>query len=740
MKKIGTSLNHMVFILCFFLIGELVTGQPKGVDCDNVTWTFTRDLNYDCRYIIKFKSTYSTGNVNGMALPHGIYIKITGGTVAGVGSLSSSLGAAGWFTSMPVPTQVLSSAQDEIFWIKQVHCGGSSATDLITHQNAIKSNESLKIAVDIAPVAGSPSIKIHAEFVYGFSWPYCLPISSNPQPCGTCSVPAPTSVTHLDCPGDTIIPHLPNPYQIICNNAEDYPLFIPIPDCMLCLPDDNCANLTLSANLPPSPVTTIEWYKCTTCPIPCPTTVTDADLMANNSPWTLDMTQVYTGGPQPFYPTGQLFYSTCYVAKVKRGCDTWITDPLTLWVCQPLPAITISATPALTWLNDPQWHTGWHACEQWSGTLSIPPAGFTCPAHITWEQWDYNHWDLIQSLNYTPPFSNPVPNPFEINVSNLVCLPSTIGCDSLYTFRMTIDDICTPVVSKTIDIYIDKKTEDCPYTFAADPQWIGTVTGATIQNPIFCDSGATVLKLNAECLKIKQWEISEVSDPCGSATWGPWTVLSQAGSSPTWWTNILTKSTKYRAWVYNGTCYDANNPVYTNEVIVTIIPKPSLSLATDKYYICPGCSLPTLTATITCPTINTFTSYHWMHDGTIVATTPGNTFQPSVPGLWSCIANGGICGPLVSDNAIVICGSPTLSIDGPCCFCAGESVTLTANVQGCNIQTILYEWRNSSGQLISTNSSITVSSADTYSVMVIIDGCCILTANKTVTLCPSTHP
>jgi hypothetical protein len=756
MKKIKNSLINIALIICFFSFAGRATGQTKGVDCDNVHWKIVRDLNFECRYNVHVNVTYgSITNSTGLQLPHGIYINVIGGSIAGIGTLQSY--PAGWFNdpTQPIPVpQTIFPNPHEIFWIKQMNCGGSNWADAVTKKNMIKDNETLIIPLDITPDAGPPAIEIIGWLIEGQAWPYCLPITNIPVACNLCTTPnspppVPTVssiIPDLDCIVDTIFPHDTTQYQIICNHAENYlPLSAPF-DCILCLPQFQCANLTLSPQpLPYSPPfpTKIVWFQRTTGPFPC-TSVTLNDLpqpygSSTVSLWHKVLEQTYTpGGQEPFYPTGQRDTTSCYVAIMTSGCDSWITDPITLWVCKPLPGINITATPALTWIDQ-----GWHACEHWSGTLSIPPTWITCETNIVWERFDFltTTWIVKQNLNYpsTNPSQDPsltytvLPSPPDLLVSNN---PLTSNCDSLYRFRVTLSNACSPPVSTNfIDIHIDKRTEDCQYTFAADPVWIGNLPGTSILNPIFCDSGATVIKFSGKCLKIYRWEISELTDPCGT-TWTPWATLGQAGTSPTWWTNTLNKSTKYRVWIYNVSCFDINNPVYSSELLVTIIPKPKLTLTTDRYYLCPPCSPPTLTAAISCAGTNPL-NYQWAVNGTIVAMTSGNTFQPGNAGAWSVIVVG-VCGQVQSNN-ITICGPPVLAISGPCGFCNGESFTLQAVVQGCNIQTIAYEWKDGSGNTISTNSSVTLSAADTYSLTAIIDNCCVLTATKTVDLCPSTY-
>lgn len=766
MKKIKNILIHVALSLCFFSLAGMVIGQQKGVECGlqgmyNILKA-TRDPNFECRYNIKVKAKYlNWTNSPGNNLPHGIYINVTGGSIGGIGPLVSTPNQ--WLFSplvQQVPSTISSNLHD-IFWIRQVNCGGLNNIDPATRINAIPDGETLVIPVDIIPDPGSPDIKFHLAYILGKAWPYCKPIPlSDPVDCGACTTPliippCPTIASDLDCEYYYTFPHDTCNYQIICNEGDSWPPnFIPF-DCILCLPQNKDAILTLSPVPTPSPWTTITWYKCTTCPLPC-TTVTYNDLTSTGSPWTqLFPEQIYSGGQQPFYATGQMTETTCYAAVIKTGCDICITDPITLWVCNPLPGINISANPALTVINNEL-----HACEQWSGTLSIPYSGITCETHVTWERGDYqqNQWIFspIQSLNYYPPNSNPAPNPFEVSVTNLVCNISPTDCDSLYRFRVVLEDICDNSTESIIEIHIDKRTEDCSYTFTAVPpvpptNWIGNVPGTTILNPIFCESGATVLEFTSECLKIKQWEFTELSDPCGSATWSTWHVLSEAGTSPIYWTNVRHNTRRYRVWIYNGSC-NLNNPLYSSELEVTIIPEQTLTLTSDHYYICPGCPLPTLTATISCSAQYPVTSYQWELNGTIVATTTGNTFQVNVPGAWTVTAIGGICGP-VQSNRVIICGPPTLSVEGPwCCippvmftggpwcFCDGETIPLHAVVSGCNVQNITYEWKDSNGQVISTNASVNITSPGTYTVTAICDNCCVITATATTYLCPSTSP
>jgi hypothetical protein len=789
MKKIKNTLQKIALILCFFSCTSIVIGQErgvKGINCQNdVQWSILKDQNFDCRFNVKFTSSYLPQNLystKATALPHGIYIHVDGGSISGIGSLFSSIN---WFTTLPIPTRVPSSIPTnlhDIFWIKQISCGngGVDPYELHTKVNIIKPNETLIFPIDVIPDPGASAIKIYAYMIYGSAWPACLPATLNPILCNACVPPAysvpswPTSPPYnsLDCPDSLIYHHDTTNYQIQCNYGESYPnLNDPIPGCVLCLPDHNTATLTLNPQpLPITPVTTVVWFECTTCPFPC-SQVNLSDLpvpygTSNSSPWMMVLDQTYptgTYGLEPFYPTIQLSSTTCYVAMITRGCDSWLTDPLTLWVCDPLPGINISANPAFTMIGGEH-----HACYSWNGTLTlnVSPNDITCPTDVIWEQYDFRtptpHWDILQNSPMPP--NNTVPNPLEYTVlSPLICNPNTIDCDSLYSFKVTLDNDCPGISQGPFDIYIDKRTEDCPYTFTAEPpvlptNWIGNVPGTTIQNPIFCDSGATVIRFDSRCLSIWQWEYSKLLDPCQSSTaFGPWTVLSQAGTSLAYWTNTIDTTTRYRVWIYNRSCLDLSNPVYSSELEVTIIPDQTLSLTTDYEYICPGCPLPTLTATVVCPayntiTGNTITGYEWYLNGSYVATTQLNTFQVNTPGDWTVAGIGGLCGPAPS-NRVIICGEPGISIEGPLCcippgiliggpwcFCDGESITLTATAGGCNVQTVTYEWRDPNGQPFSTNASVNITVPGTYTVTAICDNCCVITATGTTIQCPSSSP
>ena len=768
MKKIKNTVICIVLFLGLFSNADSVNGQ-KGTICSNsnnpggVLWTVERDLTHECRYNIEVTNIFGYQNWSssiGNAMPHGIYINVAGGYIDDVVSFQSA--PTGWFINptpaIQVPASITSNLQT-IFWIKQVHCGGLTPSAPETKINAIPDNETLKLSLDIIPDPSVLQVYITVAYVLGGAWPYYDQIPVYPGQPVKCNIPTnlpqpPSQVVDLDCIEYYSFPR--TQFEIICNYGDDYhpPTPNPIPDCKLCLPAHKSAVLTISPdflteyqNNPLLPPTTVIWYKCTTCPIPC-ANVTMADLPQNGGGWVEEIPQTtLDGNPQIFFATGILENTTCYVAFIERGCESWLTDPVTIWVCKSPPSINIASNPPLTYINvtwdpainPPHWNKGWHACSPWSGTLSISDQGLTCLTNILWEEWDYTaaspNWITIQNLTYPP--ANPVDNPLESPLLSLAYDPSFPGCDQEFKYRLTLDNGCDPIGQQELKIHVDKPTEDCPYSFFADPEWIGTVTGTTILNPIFCDRGATVIKLNSECLMIKQWEICELSDPC-TGTWGTWTVLNEAGSSPTWWTNILDKSTKYRVWLYNAACLDVNNPFYSTELEVTIVQKPLLTLTTDGY-VCSTCPWPTLTATINCPLVNPVTSYEWSLNGTLVATTypPYNTYETNLSGSWTVTALGGICGPVTSDK-IFLCGSPVLTIDGACGLCEGETITLIASVSGCDIQTIIYEWKDGSGASLSADPSIDISIPDTYSVTVLIDGCCQLTAQVIIVECPST--
>ena len=190
------------------------------------------------------------------------------------------------------------------------------------------------------------------------------------------------------------------------------------------------------------------------------------------------------------------------------------------------------------------------------------------------------------------------------------------------------------------------------------------------------------------------------SGPTALCTGGSVTLSANAGSSYLWSTGATTQSiTVNTAGSYTVTVTNATGCSATSvATAVTVNPLPTASItASGPTTFCAGGSV-TLTA-------NAASSYLWSNGATtqsITVSTAGS-YTVTVTNATGCTSAASAA------TSVVVNALPTASItaSGPTSFCAGGSVTLSANAGSS------YLWSNGA-----TTQSITVSTAGSYTVRV----------------------
>ncbi len=176
----------------------------------------------------------------------------------------------------------------------------------------------------------------------------------------------------------------------------------------------------------------------------------------------------------------------------------------------------------------------------------------------------------------------------------------------------------------------------------------------------------------------------------------------------------------------NGTCNTAPSS------LAITIGSTSIAAPTgggdQSQAVCPGNTIPTLTATATVPPGHTLRWYDAATGGNIVANpirnTPGTVtyYAASINDLTGCESSTRTAVTLT----ITAVPAASITATGPTSFCDGSAVLLVAN-SGAS-----YNWSNGS-----TTGSILVNSSGTYTVTITNNGCTSTSAPITVTVNPN---
>ena len=644
-------------------------------DCFNFIASYTKGFDAQGCYIdvtITHNYTFDPNATNPADVPHGIYIEMCPGMQitsyqVNTGGSSGSPNAAWstWLSGAIFGSTPGSAPWNAIWWTRAVS----------GFNNIIPTGQPLVVRLRVPGSCAGTSCVVTVQDLTGY------PNPSGPPP------------YYWKCERSLTILNFSVAYSIAGPSS-------------LCLssPTNNAA--TLSITNPPLPSgAQVSWYWApATSGSPCATP--NCSTLPLGSPWTLAQT-----GTSNSYNTNILTQPRCYVAVIKNGCTTTLTDVKRIDVCPGPPNPTITASPSPTYSLPPIINGAYHYCKQWSGTLCVNTP--TCPTIINWFE---------DGLPVLVTRSNP--NPICIDTKLLGLQPST-ACSTTHTVQVNLSNACGNT-SQSWSIVIDNDPK--PGTITANPP------------PPLCYDRATMLTHATTCGKVVHWEKREEITPC-SGNYPPWpsTPVPIPGSEGTsvWWTNDLKATTQYRVLVENGAC----DPVYAY-FTVTVKPELTASITASKTILCP-----TPPAILTahhswgppCTGAAYNVTYQWFKDGVSLGPTATQaTYAATIGGNYSVVVNGGACGTAKSDP-ITICDPPKLVIGGDCCVCQAETITLTADLvwpqQRCAdlCSSATYNWTTPAGA--ASGPSIQVTTAGTYTVTVHC-GSCVFTATKKVDPCP----
>jgi hypothetical protein len=627
-------------------------------DCFSFIASYTNGFDAQGCYIdvtITHNYTFDANATNPAALPHGIYIQMCSGMQISSYQVLPSTGAS-WLNASIFGSTPSTAPWSAVWWVQPVN----------GFNNIIPTGQPLIVRLRVPGSCAGTSCVVTVQELTGY------PNPSGPPP------------NYWMCERSLTILNTPIAYSIAGLSS-------------LCLssPTNNAATLSITNPSPPSGAQ-VSWYWSPATPgSACPTL--NCSMLPLALPWTLAQT-----GTSNFYNTNILSQPRCYVAVIKDGCTTTLTDVKRIDVCPgpPSAGITPSPSPGVpvpTVINGVN-----HACTSWQGTLCVPST-YPCPTTIAW------------SVNGN---SIPIKTGFKPFCISTGLLQTGSACSTSFVFQASLSNACgstTPGWQIVIDHLPDAGT------ITANPP------------PPLCYDRATTLTHSTGCGKVFQWLKREEGTPC-LGNYGPWTPIGGSQGTSVWWTNDLQKTTQYEVEVENGACPHAFSPAFT----VTVKPQLTVTISANKNILCPGPAVLTAHHSWGSPCSYSVT-YQWYKDG--VAVTPkGNypTYNATTGGNYQVVVDGGACGTAKSDP-ITICDPPTLVIKGDCCVCQGETITLTADLvwpqQRCAdlCSSAIYNWTTPAGP--ASGQSIQASQAGNYSLTVNCGGC-VLHATYTVGHCP----
>ncbi|MES2276362.1 MAG: hypothetical protein V4592_10090 [Bacteroidota bacterium] len=677
--KLNITYKNIRLLICLLLISSTVFGQRGQILTKSVGKTAigcaAGDLNINvtqgsdaqgCFYDVEYKPIWSLTasqfcDIN--QAPHGFYVEFSGATIA-----SSPIRTGAWLAGA---VQTPASPTGNFVYFNKQPAG---TCPLPT--SAIPSGQLQKARIRINPGTGPVTVVVRT--LIGQSWP------------NTWAPPIPANAAGWLPPGN-------QPYSGVWDCGTSFIFTPPTQNYNIGTNTSVCSGAFATLNLSPAPPagSQVTWYRSGTN-IACPST----------TPWDVAGwgTAAQTSGNS--FPTNALTHTECFVAVVKQGCWSYVSNVKTITVCNGAPGATIATTPtganaALQLINNQ-----YHACIQWQGKLNLTLSPTSCPATITWEKkpTSLNTWTTISTTG----------SPTQIN-TGLLYLLSSVGCNSGYDFRAKLVNACgTTYVPITIMID-NHPVPGQIHTQSTSFYDVGTGTSIA---PILCNKMGTQLVEIPTCGTIDHWEYQHETAPC-SGIFTSWQTIPGSGTTSTWWTGNLTATTKYRAAIKNGAC----GTVPSTAITVKVRPELLVSIAQPASPLL--CTNPVLTAATSydgcnSSTVNYPLTYQWYQDGVPIAgvNATHKTYTPLKPGNYSVVVSDGTCKTETKSNVVTLCAPTLVVAQSSCCVCsATDVVSLSAVITGNCGPMPTYTWSNGA-----TTASISVTVAGTYAVTVHFPG------------------
>jgi hypothetical protein len=412
----------------------------------------------------------------------------------------------------------------------------------------------------------------------------------------------------------------------------------------------------------------------------------------------------------------------CVLTNTTTGCSSATSNSIGI----NATGINATVTPTGTWYKctgQPVLltaNTGTGLTYQWrSNNINI--AGATTSTYTVTTAGNYTvavtgtcgtSVSAITSVNYTT--SLPSGN---INTLNTTICSGSTGSMSVYStlgysyqwklngaaISGAISYLYTTTVAGSYTCTI---TNACgSYTTPAVVLTTGTLTTATITagGPVsFCPGGSVVLSSNTGTGYTYQW-------------YNNGALISGATSS----SYTATIGGTYACKITSGTCN-----LTSNLINVTVTGPVAVITPAGSTTICSGTS-------VTLNTTAGATSYQWKRNNVNLSGATSASFTTSTAGSYTVVVTSS-CGSATSAPLVISVinnPTPTITAIGPTTFCAGQSVTFTANT----FTGVTYQWQKNSTNISgAVAQSYVANAAGTYRVQETANGCSKYSSTKTV--------
>ena len=177
----------------------------------------------------------------------------------------------------------------------------------------------------------------------------------------------------------------------------------------------------------------------------------------------------------------------------------------------------------------------------------------------------------------------------------------------------------------------------------------------------------------------------------------------------------------YSCIITNSTC----GTTYSNSVVVSI-GLPTGTISSNPNYICTG----SYSVLSTPATIQSYT-YQWRKDGIDIPGATAASYNATLAGSYDCVISN-TCGSYITNAVpLLVRPLPTASITpfGNFTLCPSASIILNAY----NDVGYTFQWKRNGNQNMGNGTSLTVTTAGNYKVIVTLNGCSATSTPDTIT-------
>ncbi len=411
-----------------------------------------------------------------------------------------------------------------------------------------------------------------------------------------------------------------------------------------------------------------------------------------------------------------------YTVEVTNGCGTFVSAPYTLTV-NPLPTTPVISTSGNNYFCNPgsivlNSTTQAGVTYQWYNTSPISGATSSSYTASTAGSFSVRTTNANGCVGYSATF--PV---YSAGFSPAITPSNIVGACSTLVYT------ATPATGVTYQWYRNGST----LTGATSSTYTATSSGTYSCGITKSGCGTTTITATAMILLTQVYSIT-LNAPVTTLCSGQTAYMAAPSSSYyqyQWKLNgsNISGATQYYYYATAAGSYSCfvTQPCGTttsNTVVVTVNPAATAAIsAGGSTNLCNGASV-TLNANT-----GTGLTYQWTSNGSSISGATSASYTTNVGGTYRCVVtNSGGCSATSNFINIFTGAGATAAITGPTSFCAGSSITLTANT-GTGIS---YQWyKNSVAQSGATSSTYLIGAAGTYYV-VETSSCGTATSNSLV--------